>query len=474
MDNSLILKLMITITMMTGLACVLLPLISRSLFQLLTVATFYLLSTILLALFYINNGAISAVFLSLGSFSIKLHLEFFGVIFLLLLASLWCVTVVYTWHYVSQSEARGNSINYKILMSFMALCIIMASCVALSANMITMFIFYELLTLCTIPLVFLGNFVSLGKYLRPLLYPALLLWLPAILYIHSELGSTDFVTAPAMGVSPTCGIILLLMCIFGISKSAPVPFHSWLPAAMIATHPVSAMLHSVAVVNTGLFCVFKIIVYIFGLDYLKSVVGEFSWLIIIPGIGVFYASYRAFTAKNLKQVLAYSTISQLNFCVIGALLLSKAGIIAAVMQMVSHSAAKIVLFFSAGAIYLTTGKQEVSEMRGLYYQMPYTIIAFSVAGLSLCGSPLLAGYYSKAYLYEAAAEEYLAVTVITLGSIATCLYIMKVVYLFFIKAEYKHRVVESRGLLMPVFATICSILGFPLVAYIVEKLLGFL
>jgi|GEM_PF-413723 len=525
MDNSWLLKLMIVLMMLTGFSGAVIPYIFSGIMRLklmLTSAIFYLVSVILLAIFYVKNGTTSCMFLDLGSFNIKFHLEFLGVIFLGLLSCLWCLAVVYSWYYLNYNDLslgrrpedlRGPGLHKTpedlhprekgaTTLSFLTLCIIAASLIAISANMITMFIFYELLTLMTIPLVFQGSFDDLGKYLRPLLYPAILLWLPAILYINYSAGSTDFFLIPDLELPRIHGVALLLLCIFGISKSAIMPLHTWLPAAMVARHPVSAMLHSVAVVNAGLFCIFKIMTYIFGFEYLRYLVGEFNWLIIIPGITIIYSGWLAFKAQELKQVLAYSTISQLSLSLLGIFLLSKAGLAAAVIHMLAHSAAKITLFFAAGVIYVTSGKKMVSDLRGLYYQMPITTILFCLSSLSLVGAPLFAGYYSKAYLYQAASEEDLVSAIITAGTLLTCLYIFKVVYSLFSSGEQlsclalatqEDKTLESHetsinsqaptregisrenlGLIIPTAVCAAATIGFPIIAYIAEKLLGFL
>lgn len=505
MYSSLVLKIMIAITVGIGLLCAAVPFISRGrrkLVGMMTAAVFYLISIVLLGIFYVQNGIISCTLLDLGAFSIKFHLEFLGVIFLGNLASLWCITVYYAYHYLVQKRTRES--EYCHTLSFMALCVVAASLMAMSANMTTMFVFYELLTLFTIPLVYrsypsrltigsrkdtsiLGSnpevlaqsaresFEDLNKYLRPLLYPALLLWLPAILYIGYVQGSTDFIGVSPLALSPFIGGILLLMCIFGIAKAALVPCHTWLPAAMVATHPVSAMLHSVAVVNAGLFCIFKIILYIFGFEYLNEIMGGFNWLVIIPGITIVYSGIRALMCDDIKQLLAYSTISQLATCLVGAFLLSKTGMAAAVIHMLSHSASKITLFFTAGTIYLLVGKSKISELEGLYYRMPFTTIIFCIASLSLMGMPLLAGYVSKAYLYDASHNHHVAYFILMLSTALTCLYMLKAMRGFFVKGKKGvKRVREKLGLLVP--SCICAIVTmiFPVIAYVAEKLLGFL
>lgn len=493
MYNSLVLKIMILTTIVIGLLCAVVPFITRGrrkLTGMMVAAFFYFISVIMLGVFYVQNGVISCTILELGAFSIKFHLEFLGVIFLGNLAALWCVTVYYSYHYLLEKRVKES--EYCHTLSFMALCTVTATLMAMSANMMTMFVFYELLTLFTIPLVYQSpklvagkstkifaqklqeSFENLNNYLRPLLYSALLLWLPAILYIAYAQGSTDFIGSPLLKLHPLTGILLLLVCIFGIAKAALMPCHTWLPAAMVAPHPVSAMLHSVAVVNAGLFCIFKIMLYVFSLEYLNEIIGVFNWLIIIPSITIIYSSVRAIMCDDIKQLLAYSTISQLATCLVGAFLLSKAGIAAAVIHMLSHSASKITLFFAAGSFYIFARKTKISELDGIFYCMPFTTIIFCIASLSLMGAPLLAGYVSKAYLYEASADYHLAYAILAISTALTCCYMIKAMRKFFVKVKGVKKVNEKLGLLIP--TSVCAIITmiFPVVAYVTEKLLGFL
>jgi len=194
-------------------------------------------------------------------------------------------------------------------------------------------------------------------------------------------------------------MILLGLFAFGIGKAALMPFHRWLPAAMVAPTPVSALLHAVAVVKVGVFSVLKIAVYIFGIDFMRATrVGEYGisdWLCYVAAATILLASLVAMTKDNLKARLAYSTVSQLAYITLGAALATPDSAIGGGMHIVMHAVGKITLFFCAGAIYVGAHKTEISDMRGLGRAMPLTFAAFLIASLSIIGLPPGGGSWSK-------------------------------------------------------------------------------
>jgi len=191
--------------------------------------------------------------------------------------------------------------------------------------------------------------------------------------------------------------VLYALFAFGIGKAALMPFHRWLPAAMVAPTPVSALLHAVAVVKAGVFAILKITVYVFGLDLL-SVTGATTPILWVAAITIIGASLVALYQDNLKRRLAYSTISQLSYVVLGAVLANTAGIAGAAVHIATHAVGKITLFFCAGAILVAAHKTRVSELDGLGRQMPITMGAFLIASLSIAGLPPMAGLWGKWYL----------------------------------------------------------------------------
>ena len=187
---------------------------------------------------------------------------------------------------------------------------------------------------------------------------------------------------------------LLALYVFGIGKAALMPLHFWLPAAMVAPTPVSALLHAVAVVKAGVFTVIKVVVYVFGLDSLTET-GANDWLIFVASASLLAASFIALSRDNLKARLAYSTVSQLAYVVLGAALATTSSIIGSGMQIAMHAAGKITLFFCAGAIYTAHHLTEVSQMAGIGRKMPVTMLAFLIGSLSIIGLPPLGGSWSK-------------------------------------------------------------------------------
>ncbi len=480
MDSSLAFASMIGLTLLIGSANIFIPLVraknsySRTKLSAMLITTFfYFLSIAMLGTLYLHNGIISVTILQLGNFAIKFHLEAIGVIFLILLSLLWPIAIIYTNMYLKHIKHK----NPKTIFIFIAFCIISSNLVALSANLITMFIFYELLTIFTIPLVYNGNFTDLSRYIKPLLYAALLLFLPAILCINHIAGSTDFTYHGLVHPEPWIGVILFLLCLFGIAKAAIVPFHRWLPAAMVAIYPVSAILHAVAVVKVGLFCIFKIILYTFGIEYLRAIFGDSHFILIIPAISIIYSGIKACMSDRIKIILAFSTINQLSTAILASLLFSKAGIEAAIMQLIAHSTAKLTAFFAAGNIYLLTKYDKLSDMRGLYQKMPNITIILSISLLSLASFPPLSGVISKSFLYQALHLEssLFAWSIFAISTVLTFFYCFKMLYIFFQKPQHKiKKIKEKKAILIPSIMAVLTVFIFPFAAPIVKKILDFI
>jgi multicomponent Na+:H+ antiporter subunit D len=236
-------------------------------------------------------------------------------------------------------------------------------------------------------------------------------------------------------VSPATASALLALYIFGIGKAAVMPIHRWLPAAMVAPTPVSALLHAVAVVKAGVFTVLKVAVYIFGLDYLATIPAT-QWLLYVAAATILIASLVALQQDNLKLRLAYSTVSQLSYVVMGALLATPQAAIGGGVHIAAHAFAKITLFFCAGAILVSTHKTDVSQMRGIGWHMPLTMIAFTIGALSMIALPLTAGFISKWYILLGAfdAQHMAAVAVIVISTLLNAGYFVPVVYAAFFEA----------------------------------------
>jgi multicomponent Na+:H+ antiporter subunit D len=305
--------------------------------------------------------------------------------------------------------------------------------ISFSGNVITLFIFYELLSLSTYPLVTHAGTDDAKKggrvYLGILLTASIMFFLPAIIWTLHIAGTLDFTVGGILSdkASNTVLGVILLLYLFGIGKAALMPFHRWLPAAMIAPTPVSALLHAVAVVKAGVFSVLKISLFIFGFDTLEGL-DMTQFLMYLAAATILIASIVAMRQDNLKRRLAYSTVSQLSYIVLGAMLATRLGFIGGGMHIATHAFGKITLFFCAGSILVATHKTEISQMRGLGRDMPFTMAAFLIGSLSVIGLPPFGGLWSKWYLALGAldADEILMLAVLMVSSILNVAYLLPI------------------------------------------------
>ena len=361
---------------------------------------------------------------------LSLQVEPLGMLFAVIAASLWIVTSVYAIGYM-----RGHhEENQTRFFFFFAVAIAAAMGVAFAGNLLTLFVFYEILTLSTYPLVTHHRTPEAMRggrtYMSILLSTSVAFLLFAVIWTWNIAGTVDFKTDGILtGKADTTTItILLALFAFGTGKAALMPLHRWLPAAMVAPTPVSALLHAVAVVKAGVFTIVKVTVYVFGLDLLHDT-GASSWLVYLSGTTIVVASLVALTKNNLKARLAYSTISQLSYIILGAALANDLGKIGGSLHIATHAFGKITLFFCAGAILVATHKSEISDMKGIGRQMPLTMFAFLIGSLSIIGLPPFAGAWSKWYLILGAieAQHYFAVAVLALSSLLNIAYLLPIV-----------------------------------------------
>lgn len=356
-------------------------------------------------------------------------IEPLGMLFACVASGLWIVNSIYSIGYM-----RGNN-EPRQTPFYMCFAAAIASTlgIAFSANLFTLFLFYEVLTLSTYPLVTHkgdDNAKAGGRiYLLILLGTSMVLLLPAIIATSMIAGTLDFTPGGILAgkTDKTTVALLLGLFMFGIGKAALMPFHRWLPAAMVAPTPVSALLHAVAVVKAGVFTAMKVVIYIFGIDLLSST-GANEWLIWVAAFSLMAGSLVAMTKDNLKARLAYSTVSQLAYVVLGAALATSWGAIGGSMHIAMHAVGKITLFFCAGAIYTAAHKTEVSEMTGLGRQMPFTFIAFLIGSLSIIGLPPFGGLWSKWYLGLGAldAGHVMIIAVLMISSLLNIAYLLPI------------------------------------------------
>ncbi|MFP6654568.1 MAG: proton-conducting transporter membrane subunit [Myxococcota bacterium] len=358
------------------------------------------------------------------------EVEPLGLLFGLVASGLWVLTSLYGFGYM-RAHAEKNQTRF---FSCFAVAISAALGIAFAGDLVTLFLFYEILTFSTFPLVTHAGTeaaVRAGRlYLGILVSTSVLFLLLAILWTANLSETLRFTPGGILAgkISGASAGLLLLLFAYGVGKAALMPFHRWLPAAMVAPTPVSALLHAVAVVKAGVFTVLKISIYVFGIDFL-SADGLSDVLMVIAAITILAASIRALSLDNLKARLAYSTISQLSYIVLGAALASSAAVMGAGMHILMHALGKITLFFVAGAIYVTANKTNVSQLDGLGRRMPFTFGAFCIASFSIIGLPPFGGAWSKWFLVTGAfdAEEPWMVFVFMISSLLSIGYLMPIV-----------------------------------------------
>ena len=356
-----------------------------------------------------------------------------GIIFASVASLLWIATSAYAIGYMRGLHEHAQTRFY----SYFAISLSATMGVAFSANLLTIYFFYEMLSVSTFPLVthMQDKDARTGgrTYLAYLLFTSLCLLLPALSWCYVWLDggevSMDFLadTGKVEFFSQNTQIILLALFTFGFAKAGLMPLHSWLPGAMVAPTPVSALLHAVAVVKVGVFCVYRVYSDIFGFEVLQAMDGE-DWLIGIACATILISSLIALSQDNLKRRLAFSTIGQLGYVVLGATLATEQGVGGSVLHIAMHACGKITLFFCAGAIFVASGKKYVSQLRGLGRKMPITMGAFMIGSLSVIGLPPLGGFISKWYLALGALDRGVTwvVFVLLISSLLNVFYLLPV------------------------------------------------
>jgi multicomponent Na+:H+ antiporter subunit D len=338
----------------------------------------------------------------LPGLSFTLRADALSMVFAVAASFLWIVTVFYSAGYMrglnEHAQTRFNTC--------FALALFGAIGVAFSDNLLTLYLFYEIVSVTTYPLVAHHQdeegYDGGRKYLIYLTTTAKALVLPAMVLVYVLNGNLDFAHNAHTGIIPngTSDVIttgLYIAFLLGFAKNGIMPLHHWLPGAMVAPTPVSALLHAVAVVKVGVFSTVRVMLYVFGTDTMQSLnLGiPTAWFVSIT---ILVASIVALSKDNLKLRLAYSTVSQLSYVILGVALMNPMGVEGGIFHIAAHAFSKITLFFCAGAIYVVTHKKNISEMGGLGRQMPWTFGAFAIAALSMIGAPPVAGFVSKFYM----------------------------------------------------------------------------
>ncbi|MGN1144429.1 MAG: complex I subunit 5 family protein [Anaerovoracaceae bacterium] len=381
--------------------------------------------------------------------TLSLRTDAAGMIFACIASGLWILTSVYSIGYV-RGHHEKNQTGY---FAAFAVCLGSAAGIALAANLLTFFVFYEMLTVATYPLVvhyrdekakFSGR-----KYLAYTLISGQLFF-AAIVWTYARYGTLDFTPGGFIEAGSMekglMAVLFLMMILGGAVKAGVMPLHGWLPSAMVAPTPVSALLHAVAVVKAGAFCVLRVVCYVFG-SVSASWCGGAAVLSWFAAATILLSSLVAMRQDNLKARLAFSTVGQLSYIVLGISVLAPYSIAGAMFHIVAHAFLKITLFMSAGAIFVTTGLSEISTMGGLARRMPVTFTCFTVTSLGLAGLPLMAGFVSKLNILEGAwmAGKPLFVVTLVAAALLALSYLMPVVQIAFGKGNAGQNCDNSHG-----------------------------
>jgi len=406
-----------------------------------------------------NRVATVHLFEITPNIQLALKADAVGIFFAIVASGLWIITSFFSIGYMRGLREHKQTRYY----SYFAVCLSSTLGIAFAANLVTFILFYEILTIATYPLVIhkeTKEAIYAGrKYLAYTLTAGVFL-IAAAAWTYQLNGNLDFVPGGLLqGIALTAGQVVPLFFLFiaavGV-KASIMPLHSWLPTAMAAPTPVSALLHAVAVVKAGVFGIIRVSMFIFGPD----VMAQFSLnkvLIVFAVATILAGSLLAFKQDNLKKRLAYSTVAHLSYIVLGVGIMSSTALIGSLLHIAFHATMKITLFFCAGAIYVHLHKENISEMNGIGKTMPWTLGAFTIASIGLAGIPPLNGFISKWYLGAGAAEsgQLLLIVVLVISGVFNAAYFSPIVYRsFFRKGQVQEKQKEAKpAMVVPLVLT---------------------
>lgn len=374
---------------------------------------------------------------------IKFRVDAFGLLFATVSSFLWIITTFYSIGYMRSTNEHSQTRYFACF----AISLGSAIGVAFSANLITLFVFYEFLSLATVPLV--GHketpeaLEGARKYFLYLLSLSKTLLLGGIFIVFMVAGSTDFQSGGLLknvSGSPLLFAAFFLF-LYGFAKGGVMPAHNWLPSAMVAPTPVSALLHAVAVVKVGVFSILRVVFHIYGVDAMSRM-GIGITAAYVVSFTILMGSIIALSKDNIKARLAYSTVSQLSYVILGAVLLTSSSMVGGILHIANHAFSKITLFFCAGSLYCAAHKTEVSQLSGIGKKMPWTMAAFFIASLSMIGVPPAAGFTSKWYLALGSIEagQIPILMILLVSTVLNAAYFLPITYKAFFEKEQ-----ESEG-----------------------------
>jgi multicomponent Na+:H+ antiporter subunit D len=415
-----------------------------------------------------NRVATVRLFEITPNIQLALKADAVGVFFAIVASGLWILTSIYSIGYM-RGLGEHKQTRY---FSYFAVCLSSTLGIAFAANLVTFILFYEILTIATYPLVIhkeTKEAIYAGrKYLAYTLTGGVFL-IAAAAWTYQLNGNLDFVPGGLLqGLALTAGTAVPLFFLFiaGVGvKASIMPLHSWLPTAMAAPTPVSALLHAVAVVKAGVFGIIRVSMFIFGPDIMVQF-GLNRILIVFAVITILVGSLLALKQDNLKKRLAYSTIAHLSYIVLGVGIMSSTALIGSLLHIAFHATMKITLFFCAGAIYVHLHKENISEMDGIGKTMPWTLGAFTVASIGLAGIPPVNGFISKWYIGAGAADsgQFFLIVVLVISGILNAAYFSPIVHRsFFRKGQEQETQKEAKSaMVIPLVLTACLSLVFGL------------
>ncbi len=402
------------------------------------------------------------LFRILPGIELAFRVDAFGALFAMGASLLWIATSCYSIGYMRTLEEHAQTRYFACF----ALALSATVGVAFAANLFTLFLFYEALTLVTYPLVAHKETAEAKagarKYVIYLLGAAKVFLLGAIILTYNLAGNLDFRAGGILetaDVTANPGLVLAIFALFlfGFAKNAVMPLHSWLPAAMVAPTPVSALLHAVAVVKTGVFSTLRVVFFVIGPKAMGEV-GADDLALVAAAVTIVVGSLLALGQDNLKARLAFSTVSQLSYIVLGAALLNSSGALGGTAHITNHAVSKITLFLCAGSIYASTHRTEISQLSGLAKRMPWTMAAFALASLSIIGIPPTSGFVSKWYLAlgTVEADKLILLAVLLVSSLLNAAYLGPIVYKAYFEKEApsdQHEVRERPWMVAPLAVT---------------------
>jgi|TARA_B100001971_G_scaffold202158_1_gene215640 multicomponent Na+:H+ antiporter subunit D len=404
----------------------------------------------------------------LPGISISFRADALGLLFATTASFLWILATIYSIGYMRGLNEHAQTRFYACF----AIALSSTIGVAFASNLFTLFLFYEILSLSTYPLVMHKQTAEAWKggkmYLIYLVGASKSFFLAAVVLTYTLTGTLEFQRGGVFaGVdAPILLTIIYVLFIAGLAKAAIMPFHSWLPAAMVAPTPVSALLHAVAVVKVGVFSILRIILDVFGVDLMQQLYLGIGTA-IVASVTLVWASTYALAQDNLKIRLAYSTVSQLSYVILGAALLTPAAMAGGIIHVANHAFSKITLFFCAGAIYVAAHKTLVSELSGLAKKMPYTMAAFTIGSLSMIGVPLFAGFVTKWNIALGAieAQQLIFVGVLLLSTVLNASYFLPIVYKAYFETapatkDDEHIQEASPAIVVPIAITAAGTIAF--------------